>query len=763
MWSWLLNPGMLLAGGLAATIPIIIHLLNKRRYRIVQWAAMDFLLEADKKNRRRVRLENLILLALRCLAMFLLGLLLARPLVPSSAQFVFGQKMPVERVVVVDDSLSQWVLRDGQPAIDGVKSGLKEWLAQLARSETTEDWLTLYVTSRPDQPILSYEPVTNNTLIPLQETVDRLSPTDFAADYRRTFHEILRYLQGQRAGVTRVAYVFSDLRQRDWLMGGDAEQMPNRLLQRMGEYVGQGFVIDTGSPADDNLAITELTALDPIVANRIVRFQASVSNFGTRPLRDVRVSLQIDDQPPIYELIPSLAAGAVETVTYRTLFRPSRWVGAGERSLDAQRDTAWRNYRLRVEIDRAALGDDQLSADQLSQDNVRWLALRVADGIPVLLVDGDPSPVPQRNETFFLKYLDVFGTGLRTTVIPPTELETVSLSNYEVIFVCNVDSVSRDRTQALQRWVEDGGALVLMPGNQVRAALFNETFYQGGQGLSPLELIAVTGDPTQSTWVNFEADPQPHPALQTIMATDATSLSRADVFTWWSSRLDPERLGRDVQVILRLTDSDRSPAMVERKLGRGRVFTFALPGDSDWTIWPTTPTFVPVILDMIDDALGRRGIDRQAALGEPLVETVDLTRFDRRVQLLDPREERTESIARPVEGSVVDSGDELQEVSFSDVARAGFYELTLHRTDGELETRLWAVNLPASESRLTRLTAAQRESDFWGDRFEVLASVSEAVKAAAGQSREFWWYVVVLLLFVLGTEQFLGWWFGRRR
>ena len=66
MLTWFLNPWMLL-GGLAIASPILIHLLNKRRFKIVEWAAMDFLFEADKKNRRRVRMENFILLALRCL------------------------------------------------------------------------------------------------------------------------------------------------------------------------------------------------------------------------------------------------------------------------------------------------------------------------------------------------------------------------------------------------------------------------------------------------------------------------------------------------------------------------------------------------------------------------------------------------------------------------------------------------------------------------------------------------------------------------
>ena len=70
---------LLLWGALAIAAPIIIHLLNKRKFRLIDWAAMDFLLEADRRNRRRVRLENLILLLLRCLAVALIAFLVARP------------------------------------------------------------------------------------------------------------------------------------------------------------------------------------------------------------------------------------------------------------------------------------------------------------------------------------------------------------------------------------------------------------------------------------------------------------------------------------------------------------------------------------------------------------------------------------------------------------------------------------------------------------------------------------------------------------
>src|SRR5215218_2439862 len=69
------------AGGLGAmSIPIIIHILNRRRFKTVTWAAMEFLLRAMKKNRRRLRFEQWLLLATRCLLVLLLGMALARPM-----------------------------------------------------------------------------------------------------------------------------------------------------------------------------------------------------------------------------------------------------------------------------------------------------------------------------------------------------------------------------------------------------------------------------------------------------------------------------------------------------------------------------------------------------------------------------------------------------------------------------------------------------------------------------------------------------------
>src|SRR5438270_2970177 len=72
------NPGYVAAGGALISSPIIIHLINRMRFKRLRWAAMEFLLKAQKRSRRRLIIEQLLLLLLRCLLVLLTVLLVSR-------------------------------------------------------------------------------------------------------------------------------------------------------------------------------------------------------------------------------------------------------------------------------------------------------------------------------------------------------------------------------------------------------------------------------------------------------------------------------------------------------------------------------------------------------------------------------------------------------------------------------------------------------------------------------------------------------------
>ena len=764
MFSWLMNPMMLGLGALAVASPILIHLLNKRRFKIIEWAAMDFLFEAEKKNRRRVRIENFILLALRCLAMLLIGLLLGRPFLPSSMTKLLNQKPKFERVVLLDDSLSQRVLTDTMPTFQVAKDALKAMVQKEASSAESENWFTLMLASRPDELVYDKHPLTEGTVGEIITVIDDLECSDAVSDYSVSLDKLKARVSSPAESIGFVSYVFSDLRQRDWVASDDAaETAPNKLMQDIAESSEGSFVIDVAGPNDGNLAITSVRPEDMEVANTVIRFNVEVTNFGNATVSDVRVLLQVDDSQPAYETIASIAPGQSQQIMFRHLFNAEDLdpLNLGLRDEDAP---SFKNHRVVAEIDRQSLSAETLASDQLLEDSRAVYASRTLNGIPVLLVDGDPSSVSVRSETHYLNRLRMFGTGLDIQAVTVSELETVSLSKYRAIFLCNVDEASPDRIKSIRQWVNDGGSLVLMPGNRVRASTFNSTFYDEGNGLSPVELVAMAGDPTMSKWVNFEVSPQIHPSLRVILGSDETSLGNVDVFSWWTSKIDESKVGKEYDVPLRLSDEGNSPAMVDRSFGKGKVITFALPADGDWTMWPSSPTFAVVMLDMIYYMVGNSGRDEsEVAVGGTLNVPVDLSRYQNRVTMRDPKNEKTEKTAKPIDETEDAEKSVLYRASFENIRQLGFYDVGLQRHSGETDSLLFASNVDPSEGQLKRMGATALAGDFFNDKISLVSAADLKEQTVSGGTTEMWMWILSLLFVVLVIEQFLGWWFGKKR
>src|SRR5882724_9016779 len=119
-----------LAGVIAAAAPLVIHLLNRRRYRVVDWAAMELLREALARNRRILHLRDLVLLALRTLCVLLFALALARPYLTSTGA-ANDPNQPVHAVLIIDNSLSMGYQRLDGTLLDEAKARLNEFIDRL--------------------------------------------------------------------------------------------------------------------------------------------------------------------------------------------------------------------------------------------------------------------------------------------------------------------------------------------------------------------------------------------------------------------------------------------------------------------------------------------------------------------------------------------------------------------------------------------------------------------------------------------------------
>src|SRR6516225_4966035 len=126
----------LLVGLIALAIPPIIHLLNRRRFDIVDWGAMQFL-QISEKTRRRLLLEEILLMLLRIGLLALLVLGLANPFVEGSR---FQLRLPGVRpardaVLIFDGSYSMGCTEGSHTAHDAAKEWALDYLAACAAGD----------------------------------------------------------------------------------------------------------------------------------------------------------------------------------------------------------------------------------------------------------------------------------------------------------------------------------------------------------------------------------------------------------------------------------------------------------------------------------------------------------------------------------------------------------------------------------------------------------------------------------------------------
>ena len=294
METWLashfFNPTFVAGGAALVASPIIIHLINRMRFRRVKFAAMEFLLQSQQKNRRRLLLEQLLLLLLRILIVVALVLLISRLILDPSQLSVFrGAKM--HHVVLLDDSES---MRDRWGETDGFQEAVKvvkEMIAEGARRPETQKF-SLLLLSRPEQPLMSERDLNEAFQ---QEMANRLEPQRFQPTHRAL--DLVAGLQAagkfllEDKGTIRQLHVISDFRERDW--------RDQRALSAVVEELTKAGVgvnlVKTVPQMHPNLAVSQLSGATQVAAAGVpLRLTIGVKNFGDQKAEDVRVVLSDD-------------------------------------------------------------------------------------------------------------------------------------------------------------------------------------------------------------------------------------------------------------------------------------------------------------------------------------------------------------------------------------------------------------------------------------------------------------------------------------
>ena len=547
-----LQPAFLLAG-LAAGVPILIHLINRHRALVHRFPALRFLLMADRRTARKFRLYQLLLLALRVLAILLLALLLSQPRwggEEASAAFALP---PQATVVLLDNSLSMQY-RDGQEArLQRAKALAGQFVEGI---DAPDSALVLPLVREADSP---EPPLPGADVVALREQIRAVTASHETVDVAAAVQQAVDILR-QSAAPRRRLMLLTDLTVHGWedFKGSDLSRVPGDLVVH---------VIRLGSPQRDANALVSgvRIAEPPFIEQTPLDVTVLVRNRSDEPVRSLRVDLLVGGEA-VGQQLADLAADEEVAVPFR-IVAPAAGLHWGE---------------------------VRLQGDAFGEDDRFYVALQTVAPARVLVVDGDPGTSLFESETFYLFSALQPRGSLGPPLFHPKPLvweglEQERLGDYSVVALCNVEALSPQVRKGLHQFVTEGGGLIIFTGHQVDATRYNNLFYGSDTPLLP----AALGDPVQRAEeapVTLQPPGNAHEALAVFDGVGADMLSRSRFYRYFS--VDDNGAG-EADVLLSFEDG--RPFLLERSLGRGRVLLITSTADRDWTDLPTRIAYVPLV------------------------------------------------------------------------------------------------------------------------------------------------------------------------
>jgi hypothetical protein len=725
---------ILLTGLLLASVPIVIHLLNRRRFRLVDWAPMKYLKLTIKKNRRRMRIEQFILLAVRTLAIIVLILAVARPVLSATGLGSWlGSRGRAAKVIVIDDSLSMGYQADRRSAFEAAK----EAATQLVKSVGPQDSLTILTTSAPDAPLLRDAHLDDSSKA--TAAIAALQQTDARADWPAMFKVIDKHLASAPVPAKDVVLV-TDLRREGW--GNEITETANRWASQSLEVK----VIDVGTRQTANVSLVGFDQQDPVaLPGQTVNLMATIRNDQATAVPSAQALLTIGGESrPV--MLPDLAPGSTTRVP-----------------LTVRRD----------EPGQAPM-QLKLPSDVLPADDGRWLNLNVRPNLQVTLVDGEPGARPFEGETDFLALsFAVGGVPWRVTKTPDSEWIGTRIGETDVIVLANVASLSPERVKELEELVRSGVGLMIFAGEQVDPQLYNDRLYKDGNGLLPARLEKITDEPVTGLVVE-SLDDSPLAPLSKIdpgalgrivakkfMIAEPPLLSRSTGVSPVSSSADAghgrdARATNEVRVLAKWNDSESHPAVIEKRFGKGRVLLWTVTADRAWSDWPVDATYVLGVRSAAIAVARPDGNENMVSAGEPIRHRVgagETIVADARVLVPGATEPQVAGVEK------TDAGTFLVHPR---TAQSGVYTLKWKDNTGAERSHVITVNPNKAESDLRPITDSEL-ADLMGSLSVSVIHYTGGETSLTGQGREIWKTLAMTLLALAAVETVLAVYVGRER
>jgi hypothetical protein len=691
---------------LSLAVPIVIHLVHRRKAKRVLFSTLRFLRMVDRRVARRQRLKELLLLAVRLLLLAALIGALYRPMVRSST--FKGSGVPTAVAIVLDNTYSMRTVAGGVERFDRARRAASTVLDGL---KTGDAAVIVPFDARAEA---APEPSTG--LGALRDQVRGMVCGYGTAAVAPAVQRALAALARSNSPRKEV-YVITDFQRLSWTpavrdLRGD---LPADLPV---------FLVDVGGQVSENLALTGAEfGLNVQVAGTPSELYCSLRNAGLKSAERQLVLLLDGESAADARL--SLASGAETTAVFRHTFGHT-----GEFS-----------------------GEVRLAPDELGVDNSRYFTIDVHDRLPVLLVNGDPSQVPYLNETFYLDLAlrapagpgeqDVTLSPIQTHVVAAGEFLQQRPEDYGCIILANVPRLPGLWGERLLRYVQGGGGLIIFLGDRADPASYNAALSPtGGEALLPAELAEAKDAPQGGSPVRLVS--RGHPVFRNLaghLDTDAARVSRYFSIT---------NLNQGASVLAEL---DGGPLLIEKRTGPGIVILSTTSADMDWTNLPARSLFLPLLQQMVYYAGRSAGRVNSVAVGMPYAIDMPATPEAVKVSVRGPASGEKEG--EPL--AVLDVPAGGGRAVFEDTYRPGIYRASWS-AGGSEQTQTFAVNVDPAESAPERMDPEEARKMLGAAVLRVVTDTDElgSIVLREREGLPLWNYLFAAAIVFAVIESYVG-------
>jgi hypothetical protein len=692
----------------AIALPLLIHLLTRRKLRVVTVSTIAFLKRLEKEKIRQLKLRQLLLLLLRMFIVALLVLAFTRPTLRHE-QSALAQRAAATAVVIIDNSLSMAAAPEGASLLAQARNQAQ----RLADAFAPGDEIYLITAAKPARFVTATALFSPERLAEMITSVPQTSGETDLAGALALAHEKL----ATSRNVNREIYVLSDGRAE---LPAKSESAPGQ-----GESIRglRGYVIRFDKAVASNLSLQAATLSNQIFERgKTFEAVATIANNGQRDLNNRLIHLFLNGKRVAQQTV-EVPAGSERRVIFRAVPDTTGYI----------------------------FGRMELEDDDLLLDNVRSFIFYIPPQRRVLAVRGTPDDLTYVRLAF--DPLRPSETASQTwREIPADNFAAERFENYDGIVLANVPRLSESVAQRLIDYLKNGGGVMIFLGSEVDLRSYNELLLSplgaGAFGETMGQLAVNSLAPSNDNVMKLGRIDFSHPVFSGIFEkSDKAPRIDSPLFRFAVQM----RLNSGATPIMEYANG--YPFLVERRAGSGLVLMFTSAATEKWSDFAFKGLFAPLVHRCISYMTQSRDNQRESQFaGEELVTNLRVPAAAVEVELPDGDRRKA-----PVQ--VV--GQNYQ-VRYAEVEQPGLYRLWQAADDslaraGKL-LQAWAVNFNPVELKLPPLGEQDWKSALGGNSVTFISPEVDVV-AAIRQARfgsELWPYFLVAAIIAMFVEMWLA-------